>query len=207
MPFPFLKLPGELRNYIYEYLLTGPAWENNEDYDPYYRFAGVIVPDFDYPQLTSSGFFSILHVNRQVYTEALPILYSKNKFLFAKNLEPFLAKVNPTVYQSISQINLNIGYVTDEGFRLLAQLTSLSSLVLSIPISRKTLQGRIPLWDAAGMEELRKVRVYGPLHFIFWDNKKYSWSSSGLRLMSQRRMDKFAVRMCAVMEKSEEEIE
>lgn len=95
MPFPFLKLPLELRNKIYAFSLCN--YEEIEaslrlpDPNPspqpvqtlvlrHYKKAGKIrTQDLVYP----SRFTALLRVNRMVYEEALPIFYAGNTFGFS----------------------------------------------------------------------------------------------------------------------------
>ncbi|KAI9779463.1 MAG: hypothetical protein M1835_004692 [Candelina submexicana] len=69
---PFLALPGELRNCIYEYLVKD-CWLDEG--------ARVYPGPFRRGRLAKSG-MEILLVNRQLYREASGILYEKSRFTF-----------------------------------------------------------------------------------------------------------------------------
>ncbi|TID18938.1 hypothetical protein E2P81_ATG05912 [Venturia nashicola] len=72
----FLELPGELRNKIYRYCFVLMD-ERSVKVRKSEKFSGTTINPLD---ATSQ----LLAVCRQVYTEAMPILYSENKFHFNK---------------------------------------------------------------------------------------------------------------------------
>ncbi|THV97061.1 hypothetical protein D6D25_09099, partial [Aureobasidium pullulans] len=72
--FPFLDLPTEIRNMIYENLLVvGKVF-------PYPKMDDQRCEDmdkYDHPEL------QLLRVNKQIFEESAPIFFSKNKFVLA----------------------------------------------------------------------------------------------------------------------------
>jgi hypothetical protein len=70
-PFPFLKLPTELRLQVYEALLFDPS--------------SYIIPIANirpaHPDHSKKLYAAILGTSRQIYAEAVPVLYSYNTFM------------------------------------------------------------------------------------------------------------------------------
>ena len=83
-PFPFLDLPGELRNKIYRMCLVGPS-----QYTVNLRF----------PPRTAS---SLLCVNKQVFLEASSIFYAENVFRFPATL--FTSSSAPNMIEQVCGI-------------------------------------------------------------------------------------------------------
>ena len=67
--FPFLELPGELRNQIYCILLKNTTAVRSSAHR-----------SSDYSQTPISISASILRVSKQIYAEAMPLLYTLNHF-------------------------------------------------------------------------------------------------------------------------------
>lgn len=72
-PFPFMKLPPELRVSVYELLLV-----NTIEVDQRYSYAWNIITE-------GSGYGNtlypaVLRTSKQIYSEAMPVLYKQNKF-------------------------------------------------------------------------------------------------------------------------------
>ena len=84
-PFPFLTLPGELRNKIYRMCLVGPS---------------IYTLNLRFPPRRAS---SLLCVNKQVYHEAAPIFYAENVF----RLPPMMFTSNslPVMLEGVCQIH------------------------------------------------------------------------------------------------------
>lgn len=103
--FPFLKLPAELRNTIYEMVFTFPKggfgvtsgyeskvnlWLLGREFDHDAKSVGWSgreedIADSDYHlrvRLAADGVFSLLFVNKQIYEEAMPYFYGSNHFHF-----------------------------------------------------------------------------------------------------------------------------
>jgi len=93
MPFPFLKLPGELRNAIYQLVLahdhdieisrvsTKFGEKSLTAYLPYSALHTITLRPHMSPE-NQKLFPSILLTNREISREASVFLYSKNRFLF-----------------------------------------------------------------------------------------------------------------------------
>ena len=94
--FPFLKLPAELRDRVYRYLLhahndvyidssealKGRFWCHWQGSD----LSGKGLTDREMYMVTATGLHpAILSVNRQTYLEATRVLYSENRFNFYSN--------------------------------------------------------------------------------------------------------------------------
>lgn len=102
-PFPFLKLPSELRNTVYKMLLGS---------DQPLRITGGRFGNF------GKHGAAILGVNRQIHNEAGSILYGSNEFIFSSSTvaEEFfhavsetrklITKVNVETYFASSSINM-----------------------------------------------------------------------------------------------------
>jgi len=76
-PFPILRLPREIRDQIYTYSLCAPISANTVSRSPFI----ALTPDHPFKPPTPG----LLCVNKQIYYEAVDILYSKNTF---KSEEP-----------------------------------------------------------------------------------------------------------------------
>lgn len=90
--FPFLQLPGEIRNKIYRLLLKNTSQVPSGAY----RSSGG-------PHTKLSIRASILRVSRQIYHEATPYLYTSNRFNAHPSfleLLPFLADSSRPVSSS-----------------------------------------------------------------------------------------------------------
>lgn len=74
------KLPGEVKNLIYEYLLTGDSLIH----PCVYKSNGITTPNHH----NLGG--QLLYVNSSVHKEALSILFSKNLFVLNRDLEKYL---------------------------------------------------------------------------------------------------------------------
>lgn len=108
--FDLLKLPAELRTAIYEYALSYPSPEPG--YNSNCFLAKPWLPETDEvnkgPRFlrfvrtpTLDKILTIVHVNKQVYQEALPVFFRGNKFDFntttLKQLTLMLTRSNSTV--------------------------------------------------------------------------------------------------------------
>ncbi|KAK5652420.1 hypothetical protein OQA88_10462 [Cercophora sp. LCS_1] len=112
MPITFPDLPGELRNAIYEDVLTsslpieicicrGYVRRTNppvsEDRQPPYEWEPSVEPQPTCPHVALDQRTSILTTNRQIDKEARPVYYHKNQFLIhaapATTLRTFLQRI------------------------------------------------------------------------------------------------------------------
>ncbi|KAI9697756.1 MAG: hypothetical protein M1836_004432 [Candelina mexicana] len=82
VPFPFLDLPGELRNEIYQYLVVAKG-EHDGSLSPtrFVTWFAVSRPIIE---------LSILRVNKQIHYEAAAVMYRKNRVVVGFNLSPVL---------------------------------------------------------------------------------------------------------------------
>ncbi|KAK4499696.1 hypothetical protein PRZ48_010214 [Zasmidium cellare] len=150
--FPFLKLPPELREMIYEYLLV-PAnvivnhtMGHKNSHGPPKIFTSV-NNTLHYRRRGKPAFgehqIAILCVSRLIYKEALPILYGRNNFIFTTShvVRPFLAKLHGKTFKSPQPGAERIRHVTLSGVgrrdlvpavRSLRKLTKLISLTFEV---------------------------------------------------------------------------
>ncbi|KAI9706079.1 MAG: hypothetical protein M1836_005485 [Candelina mexicana] len=151
-PFPFLRLPPELRNKVYEHALL---------LDEPVIFTWKLEADMP------NGAF--LRASRQIYNEALPIYY-RNTFLFADvyDLMYFLVDLTPVARDMVNSVNLT--WWLDEGcaeeaFKMLCLCKGLKALRIRIPKSALYLEGTTVYllqqgkeYEIKGMAELRQLR-------------------------------------------------
>ncbi|KAK4983378.1 hypothetical protein LTR66_008846 [Elasticomyces elasticus] len=137
-PFPFLALPAELRNIIYDYALTDPKGINIEAKPKGYRRTaqrcGGPLPDCLVPFYPRTLYPALLSVSRQINLEAGSILY-KQEMVFNDTmaLHTFLAQIGPTNRTLLSHVTLReyrTGRVANKAmnfpaFTLLASVTNL----------------------------------------------------------------------------------
>jgi len=79
-PFPILRLPREIRNEIYTYSLCAAISVETIPRRPY-----ILTADYPFKPPTSG----LLRANKQIYHEAIEILYSKNIFKFQEPVQLF----------------------------------------------------------------------------------------------------------------------
>jgi hypothetical protein len=121
---PFLQLPGEIRNKIYElviprsHVLVIPShpqkeWQALQEKEPWkkhhrplYRLSGQILSIDD----QSSDPIGLLQSCRKVYQEAMPVFYSKTTPCFdhIKSVHKFLNRVPPAGLCNIRSLRLEI---------------------------------------------------------------------------------------------------
>ncbi|KAK2734197.1 hypothetical protein FQN57_001851 [Myotisia sp. PD_48] len=103
----FLALPTEIRLQIYELVLI--CWRDKE----------CILPDVSESRVTPLGFNNpkytkivpaVLQTCRQIYSEAIPILYSSNRFRFVgtTTASTFLVQIGPTNVKLLKSLSLGI---------------------------------------------------------------------------------------------------
>ncbi|PVI01869.1 hypothetical protein DM02DRAFT_613393 [Periconia macrospinosa] len=78
-PFPFLRLPRELRDEIYVYALCAPAYIEVESPQALTRPCQDLLTNIHKPPTPG-----LLYVNKQVHAEAVESLYGSNTFRFQK---------------------------------------------------------------------------------------------------------------------------
>ncbi len=140
--FPFLRLPPELRNAVYSYILRVPEDTAPLSYDQAYDLLPRSVievehdPDPDVPQgSTARG--AILRTCRQVYLEATPIAYRINTFgaCSPETIQETLTVIGSLGRANITSIFLHWGWIEDDSrqtFQMLGDCPRLSQLHLVI---------------------------------------------------------------------------
>ncbi|USP82098.1 uncharacterized protein yc1106_09372 [Curvularia clavata] len=161
--FRFLDLPAELRNTIYSYTLSDPAGINivgafRHRRRTVMRMPAEFVNTPDGPRRRIQRYMnernadhrkalppivpSLLAVNKQIYAEAVNILYD-NEFVFidSSSLYAFLINLGPSGARRLKSIRI-MGWLHSRGkitynhacFALLAWATNLTSLHIESPI-------------------------------------------------------------------------
>lgn len=142
--FPFLKLPGEIRNMIYHFIFRMPvrlyldtSGSSKRGNDHYIVHRRGRRPKQHWP----SG--QLLRVNRQVYHEGLPVLLAVNHFTIDsfRNLQIFLEAIKPMRRASIRSFRVHWGQNSRKRsneamkmtFSLLCECTNLQHLRMTLP--------------------------------------------------------------------------
>ncbi|KAF1993969.1 hypothetical protein P154DRAFT_527389 [Amniculicola lignicola CBS 123094] len=102
-PFPFLRLPRELRDQIYTYCLCPATPVEPTRKTP-------LIPATDNPFKPPTP--GLLRVNRQMYHEAGEVLYSRNMFRFdgPPSLRAFEGKIALESREQVKQICIHINF-------------------------------------------------------------------------------------------------
>lgn len=164
--FPFLDLPAEIRNTIYNYALYDPSGINfvgtyqkkrrvaarvsaeyasnasGRYYSPTSKrvVEDVLDADGDHTSLVPS----LLAVNKQIYSEGIDILYGNQlTFIDSFALYSFLINLGPTRAQRLKKLRI-LGWLHSRGlkvynnacFAALAWATNLTSLVVHVRINK-----------------------------------------------------------------------
>lgn len=102
-PFPLLRLPSELRLLIYTHYLLPHGAGHTIDLDP--TNSRHLAPRL-----------ALLRTCRQIYSEALPIFYSRQAFrlfpthpLLINSRKPLLARLQPRVRAALTCLELRVG--------------------------------------------------------------------------------------------------
>ena len=115
VPFPFMKLPLELRTMIYRIHFAQPA-------EPHHLKSVDLMPSlclFDDPPLRPCPFRMVnggvpvrvlWTLSKDIYHEAMPLYFKNTEFTFnsLESLAQFLDKIGPYHRQHVSSVNLNI---------------------------------------------------------------------------------------------------
>ncbi|KAF2869841.1 hypothetical protein BDV95DRAFT_89008 [Massariosphaeria phaeospora] len=135
VPFPFTKLPAEIRNMIYEYSVVA-----NEKI----RIVGhkdtkgrmIAKRTFGYLGPRNDINLSLLRVSRQVREECTPVLYAKNRFCFeqASSMTLFMAQ-HATRLSDLRHVTIGFrcahaSTTSFAAFSSLAHTTNLQSITL-----------------------------------------------------------------------------
>ena len=118
-PFPFERLPPELRLQVYHEVLSGPVCDGvavgakivvscNKHNNFLFRFEGQQKGE------AKEIYASLLATNRLVYNEAVPMLYRLHTFNFmtnVRNVEPFLRSLPEEARQNLHGIAMELHYL------------------------------------------------------------------------------------------------
>ncbi|KAF1840465.1 uncharacterized protein K460DRAFT_360138 [Cucurbitaria berberidis CBS 394.84] len=94
-----LRLPAEIRNWIYKLVLGGRT----------YKFKDAFSTHYARLDTTEQHLFGLLFVCRQIYFEAALLPYAINTFRFRDfdiSLSPFLKERSPAQFRSIQSLEL-----------------------------------------------------------------------------------------------------
>ncbi|KAI9697597.1 MAG: hypothetical protein M1836_004547 [Candelina mexicana] len=193
-PFPLMKLPGELRNRIYEFHLVSEnglhptkCITEQELATLSSRKAGHLARRTE-PKSGQFPKVSLFFVSRQLNEETVVIYYRYNNFHFdcVGILAAFLESISPERRSLISKVTVDwVGRGCPRAFDMLAQCDNLQSLTLNI--TEMTLSGasyehgtttQQRLVSALGFPNLLKVRGLKNVTFNyvkwFFDNNDYA---------------------------------
>ncbi|KAI9698167.1 MAG: hypothetical protein M1836_004169 [Candelina mexicana] len=166
--FLLLRLPGETRTEIYQYLLCEPDesvfWKGGK-----WNELGKYVPSLNHSYINRmTGVVELLTVNSQIYHEALDILYGCNTF-YLKDSLVFLRTIGQAGRSHL--LNVSIDYFEGRDIpnitEYLARAASLRRLVIHIDQagtreriigSRNPIIQAIPLRQISNIESLRRIR-------------------------------------------------
>ncbi len=148
-PFPFLKLPPELRIHVYEFLFQKEEIDIRRIDD---RFKCR-------REKPAAG--ALLRVSRQLYHEALPICYRNSFHLEIYELLDFLRQIGPVALANIKGISTSWLLGRDSApacFRELKACTNLTALRLGIDVCEWLEEPDRAVRDVEGWTELRQLR-------------------------------------------------
>ncbi|KZF19253.1 hypothetical protein L228DRAFT_271498 [Xylona heveae TC161] len=185
MPFPFLKLPAELRNEIYHYHLLAsekikPTLPDDTSFVRTHLARCPLNSHMVRGRIKCTDCFSgneeiirippsslsLLLVNKQIYNEALSIFYHENHFVFANTgeLGNFLKAIGPKRRKFISKLTFGFGWGAHQAFKLLAESLFLKELHINMDLNQRHLGVHhkyfVPsmMRLATGMPALSKLR-------------------------------------------------
>ncbi|KAL8650467.1 MAG: hypothetical protein Q9210_003808 [Variospora velana] len=162
-PFPFMKLPPEIRVMVYKEVLVAPS-----EVAVHYRVWWILhttiedrAGDDEYhsPALTCR----IFRASKTLYAEAMPIYFGCNTFSFASlDVLSLLDKLKPDYRRNIRSMSINFwGYTPAKSVKLLQGCISLRRLVLRV--GYRTIrcwknESFLPLLKSQGVNDLLKLR-------------------------------------------------
>lgn len=155
VPFPFMRLPAEIRAMIFRYVLQySTYWARlsvNKDGSLYRNRVsmGIPRPNITFPPMAS--ILTLLLVSKQVSLEALPIFYFYNYFKFdsMRILATFLKRMGRTRREHLAHVAIECSFKSEQNtgaisaFRLLAECKRL-----------RTFRFTATSWNGAKVENL-----------------------------------------------------
>lgn len=207
-----LKLPGEIRNRLYELVLeppldpticlTGLRGLDHEssighDYDNHIVSWDASVAWKGHYYWTDPSLLSILLTSKQIYTEAFHVFYSTHCFSFidTEQLYRFLRNIGYVRRQDLTMIYFVWrGEFANKAFRLLKTCSKLKTLQFTVPCSHAP--GYAALREVRGLET---VKVLGLVHFRRHPHRRPRSTSSNqsgdyyCRCHCQKRVDLISV--------------
>ena len=177
--FPFMELPGEIRNMIYRNILIQPGiiYVNGDEYGPGYREDVVTrrLPDWmrgapdrmaNYTHLfiNQTTVRRLLETSKTIYDEAAWFYYGCNHFFFSHLpiLYNFLQATRPDFRRHITHMSLHYrGRYVAKAVNLLPQCVSLEKLELVLDertIDDRHMKTSTRLRDMVGLKDLLQLR-------------------------------------------------
>lgn len=162
-PFPFMKLPPELRLMIYKEVLIAPS-DIGIHYD---NWADMLLTTVEYDDHGSvyyspAAACSLFRVSKECYKEAMPVYFGCNNFLFSSlDALTVLNKIKIEYRRSFKSFTINFwGLSPAKSARLLRGCTALRQLSLRMSYRTVRYSGSqfLPLLNWDGVNDLLKVR-------------------------------------------------
>lgn len=174
-PFPFMKLPLELRAEVYKQhlIMAGTIASIGRVYPhPHLRihlrnYCGIHEPPHHEDQNIDLSVRRLWAVSKTIYYEAIPVFFRYNDFDF-ETLDlvlQFLSQIGPTSRRNISSMSFNYtGKAPAKAIRLLKECVGLRSLAIRIShditsvIPFRAFSYTYDLMRVWGMKDLLKIR-------------------------------------------------
>ncbi|KAL9010984.1 MAG: hypothetical protein Q9173_004132 [Seirophora scorigena] len=161
-PFPFMKLPSEIRVMIYKEALVAPS-EVAVHYRPWWILHTTIEDHAGDEEFHSPALICrIFRVSKTIYAEAMPVYFGCNTFAFVSlDILSVLNKLKPDFRRSIRSLSINFwGLTPAKSVKLLQGCISLRKLLLRVGYRtiRCWKNEFLPLLKAHGVNDLLKLR-------------------------------------------------
>jgi hypothetical protein len=166
--FPFLKLPAEIRNTVYDLLLV---------------FPGVTYPKVDKPTSVACQFpylrdidkddvpvphsaLSILRTNRQIHNEAVGMFYRQNDLVFSypAHLQDFVQSLERDRLESVSSLTLFHKNHNEGGISTMATTLKLVRKLRGLKKFHLLIEQHLvanPTWSSMRIRERCVTRIHG----------------------------------------------
>ena len=174
-PFPFMKLPLEMRRRVYDMHLV-MAEHITIGHGCYYGTPQVCqCPDLDQPSTVkcvpfNSSITNLWSVSKAIYYESIPVFFRFNRFNFVHldRLHAFLSGIGPTSRRYITSIRfIYDGRAPARAIKVLKECVGLRRLTILITFTTIYLiQGIYKLTRLHGCTDLLKVRGIEELEII-----------------------------------------